>query len=99
MSAPMRGRSSGGAGGRAAVALALVLSAAPLAACADYKPLQPPNNSAIPEGPGLFTGSDGEWVLFRKQEGTDDEDAGEDILPRFQQLVPSLDSHHPFHGP
>ncbi len=60
---------------RAAIALALALSAAQLAACADYKPFQPPNNSAIPEGPGLLTGSEGEWVLFRK---TDDEEAGED---------------------
>ena len=47
---------------RAAIALALALSAAQLAACADYKPFQPPNNSAIPEGPGLLTGSEGEWV-------------------------------------
>jgi hypothetical protein len=61
-----------------AVALALALSAAQLVACADYKPFQPPNNSAIPEGPGLLTGSEGEWVLFRMQEETDDEEAGED---------------------
>ncbi len=78
MSAPMRGRSSGGMERRAAIALALALSAAQLAACADYKPFQPPNNSAIPEGPGLLTGADGEWVLFQMQKGTDDEEAGED---------------------
>ena len=78
MSAPMRGRWSGGAGGRGPIALTLALSAAQLAACADYKPFQPPNNSAIPEGPGLLTGSEGEWVLFRMQEETDDEEAGED---------------------
>ncbi len=78
MSAPMRGRSSGGMERRAAIALALALSAAQLAACADYKPFRPPNNSAIPEGPGLLTGAEGEWVLFRMQEETDDEEAGED---------------------
>ncbi len=79
MSAPMRGRWSGGAGGRGAVALALALSAAQLAACADYKPFQPPNNSAIPEGPGLLTGAEGEWVLFRMQIETDDEETGENM--------------------
>ncbi len=78
MSAPLRGRSSGGMGRRGAVALALALIAAQLAACADYKPFRPPNNSAIPEGPGLLTGSEGEWVLFRMQEETDDEEVGED---------------------
>ena len=77
MSAPMRGRSSGGMGRRGAVALALALSVAQLVACADYKPFQPPNNSAIPEGPGLLSGEEGEWVLFRLQEETDGEEAGE----------------------
>ena len=78
MSDPRRRRRSGGPAGRATVALALALGAAVLTACADYKPFRPPNNSAIPEGPGLFTGSEGEWVLFRKQKEADDAESGED---------------------
>ena len=77
MPAFMRGRWPDGAAGRAAAALVLALSAAQLAACADYKPMQPPNNSSIPEGPGLLTGTDGEWVLFRKQKEADDQEADE----------------------
>ena len=64
---------------RGRLALALALSAAQLVACADYKPFQPPNNSAIPEGPGLLTGAEGEWVLFRMLEETDDETAGSNL--------------------
>ena len=32
--------------------------------CADYRPLDPPDMSAIPPGPGLFTGQAGEYVLI-----------------------------------
>ena len=77
MSAATRERSSERMGRRGAVALALALSAAQLAACADYKPFQPPNSSAIPEGPGLLSGEEGEWVLFRMQKETHHEEAGE----------------------
>ncbi len=77
MSDPRRRRRSGGPGGRVAVALALGLSTAQLSACADYKPFRAPDSSGIPEGPGLFTGPEGEWVLFRMQKEADEE-AGED---------------------
>ncbi len=78
MSEPRRRQRFGGPGRRAVVALALGLSAAQLSACADYKPFQAPDNSGIPEGPGLFTGSEGEWVLFRMQNEVDQEESGED---------------------
>ena len=70
MAAPRR-RSGGPA------ALALALSTV-LTACADYKPFRPPDNSAIPEGPGLFSGEDGEWVLFRVEKEAAGEEAGEE---------------------
>lgn len=38
-----------------------------LGACAYYKPLKPTPIADIPDGPGLLTGEDGEWVLYRKQ--------------------------------
>jgi hypothetical protein len=42
----------------ASVALALLL-----AACAGAKPFEYQPIHEIPEGPGLFTGEDGEWVI------------------------------------
>ncbi len=77
MSEPRRRQRFGGPGRRAAVALALGLGAAQLSACTDYKPFRAPDNSGIPEGPGLFTGPEGEWVLFRKQTEADDGESGE----------------------
>ena len=65
-------------GRRTAVALVLGLGATQLWACADYKAFRAPDNSGIQEGPGLFTGSEGEWVLFRKQDEANQEEAGED---------------------
>ena len=35
-------------------------------ACADMEPFEAPITSDIPEGPGLFTGEDGEAVIFRR---------------------------------
>ncbi len=43
----------------ASVALALLL-----AACAAAKPFAYHPIHEIPEGPGLFTGEDGEWVIY-----------------------------------
>ena len=43
----------------AALALALLL-----AACAGAKPFEYHPIHEIPEGPGLFTGEDGEWVIY-----------------------------------
>ena len=62
----------------AGIALALGLGMLQLGACADYKPYRAPDNSEIPDGPGLFTGSDGEWVLFRKQDKSGPEPTEED---------------------
>ncbi len=47
----------------AAVALAWALALA-LAACAGAKPFEYHPIHEIPEGPGLFTGEDGEWVIY-----------------------------------
>ena len=47
----------------ATVALALALALA-LAACAGAKPFEYHPIDEIPEGPGLFTGEDGEWVIY-----------------------------------
>ncbi len=43
----------------ASVALAFLL-----AACAGAKPFEYHPIHEIPEGPGLFTGEDGEWVIY-----------------------------------
>ncbi len=51
---------SAGRGPRLA-ALALALA---LAACAGAKPFEYHPIHEIPEGPGLFTGEDGEWVIY-----------------------------------
>ncbi|MEE8248452.1 MAG: hypothetical protein V3S87_14460 [Alphaproteobacteria bacterium] len=47
----------------AAVALAWALALA-LAACAGAKPFEYHPLDEIPEGPGLVTGEDGEWVIY-----------------------------------
>ena len=49
--------------GLAAVALAWALAWA-LAACAGAKPFEYHPIDEIPEGPGLVTGEDGEWVIY-----------------------------------
>ncbi len=79
MSEPRRRQRFGGPGRRAAVAFVLGLIALQLAACADYRPYPAPDSSGIPEGPGLFTGSEGEWTLFRMQKEADREESGEDM--------------------
>lgn len=38
-----------------------------VSACAHYEPFDPTPVADIPEGPGLFSGEDGEWVLYRKE--------------------------------
>ena len=45
--------------------IGLILSVA-LAACAHYEPFEPTPVADIPEGPGLFTGDDGKWTLYRR---------------------------------
>jgi len=47
-------------------AAVLLLIVVVMAGCAGIKPYEPRNNRE--EGPekGLFTGSEGEWVIFRK---------------------------------
>ncbi len=53
----------------AAVFLALLLLAA---GCTEIKPYQPPNHRE--EGPqgGIFTGPEGEWVIYRSDEPAPD---------------------------
>jgi hypothetical protein len=37
------------------------------AACVPIRPADPPrNNTEIPQGPGLFTGAEGELVILRR---------------------------------
>jgi hypothetical protein len=52
-------------------ALVLLLIVVVMAGCAEIQPYEPRNNRE--EGPekGLFTGSEGEWVIFRKAEEQD----------------------------
>ncbi|ETX06281.1 hypothetical protein [Candidatus Entotheonella palauensis] len=38
--------------------------------CAHVKPFEPPRVDEIPEGPGLFTGSKGAFILSREIGGT-----------------------------
>ena len=63
-----RGKRSAGRGPRlAAVALPWALAwalALALAACAGAKPFEYHPIDEIPEGPGLVTGEDGEWVIY-----------------------------------
>ena len=35
--------------------------------CAQWKPYKPPVSSEIPEGPGVLSGEDGEFVIYRKK--------------------------------
>ena len=37
-----------------------------LAACSGMKPYEPTAASEIPEGPGLLSGKDGEFTIYRK---------------------------------
>ena len=47
--------------------IGLIVSMLVLGACAHYEPFEPAPIADIPDGPGLLTGKDGEWVLYRKQ--------------------------------
>ena len=51
---------------RAGIVLAVLAVCATLGACAGWKPLEPPVADEIPEGPGSFSGEDGEFVIFRR---------------------------------
>ena len=35
--------------------------------CSQWKPFQPPATTEIPKGPGLLSGEDGEFVIYRKK--------------------------------
>jgi hypothetical protein len=37
-----------------------------LTACTDMEPFEPPKPREIPEGPGLFSGKDGEIIIYRR---------------------------------
>ena len=45
----------------------LLLLAFTLSACAHYEPLEYTPISEIPDGPGLLTGEEGEWTIYRKE--------------------------------
>ena len=51
-----------------AIHLTLLILLVVMAGCAGIQPYDPPNHRE--EGPekGLFTGSQGEWVIFRREE-------------------------------
>ncbi len=44
--------------------LAIALS---FTGCSQWKPYKPPESTEIPEGPGLLSGEDGEFVIYRKK--------------------------------
>ena len=46
----------------------LVLAALSVLAGCGMQPYDPPNNREYPAGPGLFSGKDGDFVIYRKQE-------------------------------
>ena len=46
--------------------LVLVFSVMLLGACVNAEPFQSDDVDEIPSGDGLFTGEDGEFVIFRK---------------------------------
>lgn len=44
-----------------------LLASAVVSACVPIRPADPPrHNTEIPQGPGVFTGKEGEWVIFRR---------------------------------
>jgi hypothetical protein len=44
-----------------------LLALALVSACVPIRPADPPrNNTEIPQGPGLFTGEEGELVILRR---------------------------------
>ena len=49
--------------GPARRALVLAACVAALAACAGFEPMDPPSNTDIKPGPGLFSGKTGEFVI------------------------------------
>lgn len=51
---------------RPAAMLAVLVLALALGACAEMKPLDYTPSGEIPPGPGLFSGKDGEFKVFRK---------------------------------
>jgi hypothetical protein len=49
--------------GPARRALVLAACLAALAACAGFEPMEPPSNTDMKPGPGLFTGKAGAFVI------------------------------------
>lgn len=48
------------------ISVAVLAVCATLGACAEWQPFEPPVADEIPEGPGVFSGEDGEFVIFRR---------------------------------
>jgi len=55
----------------------LVLIAFFAAAGCGMQPYDPPNNREYPAGPGMFSGKDGEFVIYREKEPVTDSPADE----------------------
>ncbi len=51
---------------KAGVAVAVLTVCAVLGACAGWQAFEPPVADEIPEGSGVFSGEDGEFVIFRR---------------------------------
>lgn len=47
--------------------LIILLSCLVLTACGSYEPLEPQAADEIPDGPGLLTGEDGKFTVYRKK--------------------------------
>ena len=45
----------------------ILVIALSVAGCSQWKPYRPPESREIPVGPGLLSGEDGEFVIYRKK--------------------------------
>ncbi len=70
--------------------------------CVTQDPFQPPIRGEIPDGPGLFTGSKGAWVISRNI-GTRQVQTGGDesqvVKPSVPQATPSVSPSVPKASP
>lgn len=54
--------------------LLILAAGAALAGCADGKPMAVPQSGEIPEGPGLFSGDDGVFTIYRNGKSRDQDE-------------------------
>jgi hypothetical protein len=48
--------------------LAVIAACLLMAACSGIEPMAFPDNRENPTFPGVFTGKQGEWIIYRKEE-------------------------------